>query len=77
MLQKSEKDNSYTQNNMVFDHMNTNRIEVRVNGYKYPQEDLKCDFSNTNEDYSNTFQQFLQLGDKHKNVDSGYNCKLH
>ena len=53
VLQKPEKYNSY-RNNMVFDHMNTNRIEVRVNGYKYPQEDLNCDFSNANEDYSKT-----------------------
>ena len=36
VLQKSEKGNSYTKNNMVFDHMNSNRIEVRVNGYKFP-----------------------------------------
>ena len=32
---------------------------------------LKCDFSNFNEDYSNPYQRFLQLGYKHKNVDSG------
>ena len=60
MLQKSEHDNSCAQNNVVFDHMNTNRIEVRVNGYKYPQENFKCDFSDANEDYSNAYQRFLQ-----------------
>ena len=48
------------QNNMVFDHMNTGRMEVRVNGY--PQEDLNCDFINANDDYSNAYQRFLQLG---------------
>ena len=40
MLQKSEKDNSCMQNNMVVDHVNTNRIEMRVNGYGYPNEDF-------------------------------------
>ena len=45
VLQKSEKDNSCTQNNIVFDHMNADRIEVRVNGYKYPQGDFKWDSS--------------------------------
>ena len=54
ILKKSGKDNSYMQNNILFDHMNTDRIEVRVNRYKYPQEDLKCDFSNANEDYSSS-----------------------
>ena len=52
MLQKSEKDNSYTENNIVFDHINTDKIEMRVNGYIYPQEDFKHVFS---EDYSNAF----------------------
>jgi len=56
VLQKSEKDYSYTQNNMVFNHMNTNRIEVRLNGYKYPQEDFESDFSDINKDYSNAYQ---------------------
>ena len=51
---------------MVFDHMNTNKIEVRVNGYKYPQEDFKCDFSDANKDYSNAYQRFLQLDIKIK-----------
>ena len=73
VLQKSEKDNSYAQNNMVFDHLNTNITEVRVNGYKYPQEDFKCVFSDDNEDYSNAYQRFLQLGYKHKNADSRTN----
>ena len=71
VLHKSGKGNSYTQSIMVSDHTNTERIEVRVNGYKYPQEDFKCDFSDANEDYSNTYQQFLQLGYKSKNADCG------
>ena len=50
--------------------MNTNRIEVRVNGYKHPQEDKQYDFSNANESYSNAYQRFLQLGCKHKNLDN-------
>ena len=37
------------------------RIEVTVDECKYPQEDLKCDFSNAAEDYSNNYQRFLQL----------------
>jgi len=48
--------------------MNIKRIEVRVNGYKYPQEDSKCDFSDGKEQYSNAYQQFLQVGYKHINV---------
>ena len=71
VLQKTEKNSNALQNNMVFDHMNIEKIEVRVNGYKYPQEELKCDFSNDNEDYSNAYQRFLHLGYKHRNVDSG------
>ena len=39
--------------------MNNNRIEVTVKGYKYPQEDFDCDFSNTNEGFSNPYQRFL------------------
>ena len=66
VLKKSEKDNSYTQNNMVLDHMNTIRIEERINVYNYPEEDFQFDFSDANEDYSNGYQQFLQLGYKHK-----------
>ena len=31
---------------------------------------MKYDFSNINEDYSNAYQWFLQLGYKHKGVDS-------
>ena len=56
---------------MVFDHINMNRIEVRVNGYKYPQEDLKYYFSKNNEDYSDANQRFSHLVYKHRNVDSG------
>ena len=48
--------------------MNTNRIEMRVNGLKYQQKHFKYDFSDANEDYSNAYQQFLQLVYKHKNV---------
>ena len=71
VAQKSKKDSSYTRNNMVFDHMNINRIEMTVNGYEYPQEYFKCDFSEAKEDYSNAYQRYLQLGYKHKNVGSG------
>ena len=45
--------------------MNTDRIEVRVNRYKDPREDLKYDFSGANEDYFNTCQRILQLGYLH------------
>ena len=58
-LKKTEKVHNASQNNTVFDHMNMNRTEVRVNGYKYPQEDLKCDFSTNNRDYSDIYQRFL------------------
>ena len=44
---------------------------MRINGYKYQQEDFKCDFSGADEDYSNAYQRFLQLGYKHKDVNSG------
>jgi len=44
---------------MVVDHNNTDRIEVTVNGYKYPQEDMKYNFSKANKDYSNVYQRFL------------------
>ena len=53
---KSEKDDSYAHNNTVLDHINADRIEVTVNGYKYPQEDFRCDFGDANEDYSNAYQ---------------------
>ena len=46
------------QNNTVFDNMNTNKIEAKVNGYNYPQEDFKCDFSDANEDYFKVYEQF-------------------
>ena len=71
LLQRSEKDNSYIQKIIVFDHLITNIIEVSVNGYKYPQEDSKCHFSDANEDYSTSYLRFLQLGYQHKNVQSG------
>ena len=64
VFQKSKKDNGYTLNNMVFDSRNANRIEVRVNGYKYPQETFKSDFSDANKDFSKTHHQFSQLGYK-------------
>ena len=51
--------------------MNTNRIEVRVNGYKYPQGTFKWDFSDANQDYFNAYQRFFRLGYKHKYVDNG------
>ena len=68
VLHKSEKENCYAQNNMVLEHMNIYRIEVRLNGYKYLRGDFKWDFSDANEDYSNAYQQFLQIGYKHKNA---------
>jgi len=71
VLQESQKGNSYTQNNMVFDHMNTNRSEERANGYKYPQEDFKSGFSDTNENQCNAYQRFLQFGYKQKIANSG------
>ena len=55
MLQKFETDKSYTQKNMVFDPKSTDKIKMRVNEYKYSQEDLKCNFSNANEDNSNAY----------------------
>ena len=58
MPEKSEKDNSNTQNNMVNDNMNTYRIKVRLNGYEYPQDDFKCDFSYLSQDYSSAYQRF-------------------
>ena len=56
---------------MVFDHTNTDRIEVRVNGCEYPQEDFKQGFSDANEDCSIAYKRFLQLRYKPRNVDGG------
>ena len=56
---------------MAFDQINMNGVEVRVNGYKYPQADLKCDFSKNTEDYSDAYQRFLHLGYKYRNIDGG------
>ena len=60
-LHKSEIDNSYAQNSIIFGPMNTNRIEERVREYKYLQEDFKWDFNDANEYYYKAYQRCLHL----------------
>ena len=37
---------------MVFDQIDTTRIEVRMTGYKYLEEGSKFNYNKNNEDYS-------------------------
>ena len=71
MLQKNEKHNNQLMNNMVFDHMNLTNIELRINGDKYPEETLKCDFSDEKCKYSNLYNRFIHMGVKQLAFDTG------
>jgi hypothetical protein len=76
VFQKQARHNSQSNTNMVFDHMNLERLRVKLNDTKqYPENEFTCNFdsSRTPEqmDYSRVYTSFLAAGLKTHDVDSG------
>jgi len=71
VFQHTDKVDTYTGNNAVFDHMNLERIHVRINNHQFPLEEYTCDFTDKINDYNRVYHSFLEAGLKYSDVDSG------
>jgi hypothetical protein len=57
---------------MIFDHMNLERLRVKLNDTKqYPENELTCNFTPEQMDYSRVYTSFLAAGLKTHDVDTG------
>lgn len=72
IFQKQARNNSQGQTNMVFDHINLERLRVKLNDTKeYPENELTCNFTPEQMDYSRVYTTFLAAALKTHDVDSG------
>ena len=70
-FQLSTRDNSQTQNNMVFDHLNLTRIQARINSKPYPSRELETNFNATGRNYARVYFHFQEAMNKYQDTDSG------
>jgi hypothetical protein len=71
VFQKKSRTENQAETNMVFDHMNLSKIQVKVGNKKVPEETYACDFSPLSLDYSRIYTSFLSAGYKNIDVDTG------
>ena len=71
VFQKISRTENQSETNMVFDHMNLSKIQVKVGNKKVPEEPYACDFSPLSLDYSRIYTSFLSAGYKNIDVDTG------
>jgi hypothetical protein len=71
VFQKTSRTENQGQTNMIFDHLNLSKIQVKVGNKKVPDEAYSCDFSPVSLNYSRVYSSFLSAGYKHIDVDTG------
>lgn len=71
VFQKVSRIASQKANNLVFDHINLSKIQVKVGNKKVPDEPYTCDFTARSLDYSRVYASFLSAGYKNIDVDTG------
>jgi hypothetical protein len=71
VFQKTTRTENQGGTNMIFDHMNLSKIQVKVGNKKVPDEAYSCDFYPISLDYSRVYSSFLSAGYKHIDVDTG------
>ncbi len=64
VFQKTSRTENQRETNMVFDHMNLSRIQIKVGNKKVPDEAYACDFTPESLDYSRIYTSFLSAGYK-------------
>ena len=70
-MQQIYRDTNSSFNSVIFDHMNLERAQVRINSVQFPKEEFEADFSDTANDYQRLFHSFLQAGMKLLDADTG------
>lgn len=64
--------NDQTKNNMIFDHLNIDRIHCRIGSQQFPKEEYQCNFNDgTEEDISRLYNAYLHMGNNINDLDSG------
>jgi len=72
IFQNQARHNSQSETNMIFDHMDLERLRVKLNDTKqYPDNELTCNFTPEQRDYSRVYTSFLAAGLKTHDVDTG------
>lgn len=70
-FQSTAQDNDQTRNNMIFNNAGLQRIHVKINTRKYPEQELECDFNPATRNYSRAYMMFLEAVNKYQNTDTG------
>jgi hypothetical protein len=70
-MQQINREGNSAFNSGIFDHMNLERAQVRINSVQFPKEEFEADFTDTANDYQRIFHSFLEAGMKLLDVDTG------
>jgi hypothetical protein len=71
VMQQINREGNSAFNSGIFDHMNLERAQVRINSVQFPKEEFEADFTDTANDYQRIFHSFLEAGMKLLDVDTG------
>lgn len=72
VFRHNARDNSKTQNNLVFDHIDLRQIQLKINGVSHPQDAIQCNYVGEDaEDWSRAYYQHLLVEGKSLHLDDG------
>ena len=70
-FQDSTRENNQQQNNMIFDHLDLIRIQVRINSKQYPDRELETNFNVGHRNYARAYMMFQDAMNKYQDTDTG------
>ena len=70
VMQQIDREANSAFNSGIFDHLNLERAQVRINSVQFPKEEFEADFTNEN-DYQRLYHSFLEAGMKMLDADTG------
>ncbi len=70
-FQSTAQDENQISNNMIFNNAGLQRIQVKVNNGRYPEQELECDFNPATRNYSRAYAMFLEAANKYQNTNTG------
>ena len=70
-FQATTQENSFEQNNMIFQHAKLTQARCWINSVQHPKREFTCDFTDKNDDYSRLYMAFQSAVGKYSDTDSG------
>jgi hypothetical protein len=70
VMQQQNREANTAFNSGIFDHMNLERAQIRINSVQFPKEEFETDFTDEN-DYQRLYHSFLEAGMKMLDSDTG------